>query len=110
MDDQEPRRLEEGEAESAPTAESASRPGQETLALRKKREFAARAALLAAEENRELVTVATAARLLGKSRDTLYRWLVEGRIEGRRVGGRWLVYRDAVDRHWADGRVAPKGA
>lgn len=62
-------------------------------------------ALLAAEEKRDLLTVARAARLLGKSRDTIYRWLNEGRLEGRRVGGRWLVYGDAVEAKWREGLV-----
>jgi len=64
-------------------------------------------ALLAAEEKRELVTVATAARLLGKSRDTIYRWLTEERLAGRKVGGRWLVYKDAVEAEWKAGLVEP---
>ncbi|MBI4461458.1 MAG: helix-turn-helix domain-containing protein [Acidobacteria bacterium] len=62
-------------------------------------------ALLAAEEKRELLTAALAARLLGKSRDTIYRWLGEGRLAGRKVGGRWLVYRDAVEAEWQAGVV-----
>jgi len=64
-------------------------------------------ALLAAEENRELLTVAVAARLLGKSRDTIYRWLSEGHLAGRKVGGRWLVYKDAVEKEWKAGLVEP---
>jgi excisionase family DNA binding protein len=60
---------------------------------------------LAAEEKRELVTVMAAARLLGKSRDTIYRWLDGGRLAGRRVGGRWLVYKDAVEKEWSAGVV-----
>jgi excisionase family DNA binding protein len=67
-----------------------------------------RRALLAEEEKRELVTVLQAGRLLGKSRDTIYRWLEEGRLEGRKVGGRWLVYRDAVEKEWKVGRVGPE--
>ncbi len=62
-------------------------------------------ALLAADENRELLTVALAARLLGKSRDTIYRWLAEGRLRARKVGGRWLVYRDSVEAEWKAGLV-----
>lgn len=62
-------------------------------------------ALLAAEEKREALTVALAARLLGKSRDTIYRWLAEGRLAGRKVGGRWLVYRDSVEAEWRTGLV-----
>ncbi|MFQ5664647.1 MAG: helix-turn-helix domain-containing protein [Terriglobia bacterium] len=65
-------------------------------------------ALLAAEENREVLTVALAARLLGKSPDTIYRWLSEGRLAGRKVGGRWLVYRDSVDVEWRAGLVEPE--
>jgi excisionase family DNA binding protein len=63
---------------------------------------------LAAEEKRELVTVAVAARLLGKSRDTIYRWLEGGRLAGRKVGGRWLVYKDAVEKEWQAGVVGPE--
>ncbi len=62
-------------------------------------------ALLATEEKREALTVALAARLLGKSRDTIYRWLGEGRLAGRKVGGRWLVYRDSVEAEWKAGLV-----
>jgi excisionase family DNA binding protein len=62
-------------------------------------------ALLAAEEKREVVTVALAARLLGKSRDTIYRWMSEGRLAGRKVGGRWIVYRDSVEAEWRAGLV-----
>lgn len=61
--------------------------------------------LLVAGEKREAMTVALAARLLGKSRDTLYRWLNEGRLAGRKVGGRWIVYRDAVEAEWRAGLV-----
>lgn len=62
-------------------------------------------ALLAVEEKREALTVALAARLVGKSRDTIYRWLDEGRLAGRKVGGRWLVYRDSVEAEWRAGLV-----
>src|SRR3989338_6807231 len=44
-------------------------------------------ALLAAEEKREALTVALAARLLGKSGDTIYRWLAGGPLAGRQGGG-----------------------
>ncbi len=67
--------------------------------------FEAKRALLAEEEKRELVSAETAGRLLGKSRDTIYRWLVEGRLAGRRVGGRWLVYKDTVEKEWEAGVV-----
>jgi len=38
--------------------------------------------LLAQGEKRPAVTVLQAAQLLGKSRDTIYRWLDEGRLAG----------------------------
>ena len=61
--------------------------------------------LLAQGEKRAAITVLQAARLLGKSRDTIYRWLNEGRLAGRRVGGAWLVYRDSLDDEWSAGLV-----
>lgn len=73
-----------------------------------KRTMTEKMALLAAEEKREALTVALAARLLGKSRDTIYRWLAEGRLAGRKVGGRWLVYRDSVNAEWEAGLVEPQ--
>ncbi len=54
-------------------------------------------ALLAAEEKR---TVLSVARLLGKSKDTIYRWLEEGKLSGRKVGGRWIIYQDSVEAAW----------
>ncbi len=65
--------------------------------------------LLAAEEKRAVVTPTVAAKLLGKSSDTIYRWLNEGRLAGRRVGGRWMVYRDSVEQEWRQGLVEPSG-
>lgn len=73
-----------------------------------KQAMAEETALLAAEEKREAVTTARAARLLGKSQDTIYRWLAEGRLGGRKVGGRWLVYRDSVEAEWRVGLVEPQ--
>lgn len=61
--------------------------------------------LLAQGERRAAITVLQAARLLGKSRDTIYRWLNEGKLAGRRVGGAWLVYRDSLDDEWSAGLV-----
>lgn len=80
----------------------AARPKEEA------RSTAEATAQFAADEKRELVTVLQAARLLGKSRDTIYRWLTEGRLEGRKVGGRWLVYRDGVEEQWRAGFVEPQ--
>lgn len=48
-----------------------------------------------------------AARLLGKSSDTIYRWLDAGRLASRKVGGRWLIYRDSVEAQWSAAVVEP---
>ncbi len=62
-------------------------------------------ALLAAEEKRAVLSVARAGRLLGKSKDTIYRWLEEGKLSGRKVGGRWIIYHDSVEAAWEAGLV-----
>lgn len=64
-----------------------------------------RVPLLAELEERDLLEVREAARLLGKSPQSIYRYLEEGRLGGRKVGGRWYVHRDAVDLWWERGLV-----
>ncbi|HXE75357.1 MAG TPA: helix-turn-helix domain-containing protein [Candidatus Xenobia bacterium] len=71
----------------------------------KSAQFERARALLAQQEKRELISAVAAAKLLGKSPDTIYRWLHEGQLAGRRVGGRWLVYRDTVQKEWQAGVV-----
>ena len=75
-------------------------PGSPKVASEEK-DGTAREALLAAQENRPLLSVTRAARLLGKSTDTIYRWLNGGRLSARKVGGRWLIYRDSVEAQWS---------
>ena len=36
------------------------------------------------------------AEILGKAKDTLYLWLADGTIPGRRLGTRWLLYKHDV--------------
>ncbi len=72
---------------------------------RQRRKKDERLPLLADQDDRDLLDVRTAARLLGKSRDSIYRYLEEGRLGGRKVGARWFVFRDAVDRWWEAGLV-----
>ena len=45
-----------------------------------------------------LVTVPEAARLLNRSTEQVRRYLREGRLNGRRIGGQWFIERSAVDR------------
>ena len=47
-----------------------------------------------------MLSVARAARLLGKSKDTIYRWLEEGKLSGCKAGGRWIIYQDSVEAAW----------
>lgn len=61
--------------------------------------------LLAEQDERDLLDVTAAARLLGKSRPSIYRYLEEGRLGGRKIGARWYVFRDTVDRWWEAGLV-----
>jgi excisionase family DNA binding protein len=45
-----------------------------------------------------LVTVPEAARLLSRSTEQVRRYLREGRLSGRRIGGQWFIERSALDR------------
>lgn len=78
--------------EDGPSAASRIRPSE-------------RVPLLAEQDEDDLVDVAEAARLLGKSRPSIYRYLDEGRLGGRKIGGRWYVSRGTVDRWWEAGLV-----
>ena len=46
----------------------------------------------------ELVSVADAARRLERSTEQVRRYLREGRLSGRRIGGQWFIDATAVDR------------
>ncbi len=46
--------------------------------------------------DRELMTVADAARELSRSTEQVRRYLREGRLAGRRMGGQWFIERAAV--------------
>lgn len=85
--------------ESVPKLARRKRPGDAERSLAKE------LALLAEQEQREVLTVSLAARLLGKSTDTIYRWLEEEKLSGRKIGGRWIIYRDSVQAVWEAGRV-----
>jgi excisionase family DNA binding protein len=45
-----------------------------------------------------LVTVPDAARQLSRSTEQVRRYLREGRLEGRRIGGQWFIERAALER------------
>ena len=48
-------------------------------------------------EQAELVTVAEAAKRLERSTEQVRRYLREGRLTGRRIGGQWFIDAPAVD-------------
>ena len=45
----------------------------------------------------EYVTPAVAAKVLGICRKTLYKWLRDGQIPARRIGGIWLVPKKSLN-------------
>lgn len=47
--------------------------------------------------DREMMTVADAARELSRSTEQVRRYLREGRLAGRRMGGQWFIERAAVN-------------
>jgi len=44
----------------------------------------------------DLLTVADAARLLDRSTEQVRRYLREGVLDGRRIGGQWFIARDTL--------------
>jgi excisionase family DNA binding protein len=56
-----------------------------------------------------LVSAATAARVLGLSRQTIVRHIASGVIAGRKIGARWWVYRTALAT-LRDETTAPRAA
>lgn len=46
---------------------------------------------------RDLISVAEAARTLSRSTEQVRRYLREGRLPGRRMGGQWFIERAAVE-------------
>ncbi len=46
----------------------------------------------------DLITVAETAQRLSRSTEQVRRYLREGRLTGRRIGGQWFIERSAVER------------
>ena len=46
---------------------------------------------------RDLISVAEAARTLSRSTEQVRRYLREGRLPGRRMGGQWFIERAALE-------------
>jgi excisionase family DNA binding protein len=49
------------------------------------------------DNQRNLYSVAEAAKQLERSTEQVRRYLREGRLKGRRMGGQWFIDRDALD-------------
>jgi len=49
------------------------------------------------DTQKQLFTVAEAAQRLERSTEQVRRYLREGRLEGRRMGGQWFIQGDALD-------------
>jgi excisionase family DNA binding protein len=50
-----------------------------------------------AEDARDLLTVSETAKLLQRSTEQVRRYLREGTLPGRRLGGQWFVHRPDAD-------------
>lgn len=50
------------------------------------------------DQDRNLLTVAQAARLLERSTEQVRRYLRENRLPGQRMGGQWFIDREALQR------------
>jgi excisionase family DNA binding protein len=57
------------------------------------------------DEDRNLLTVAQAARLLERSTEQVRRYLREDRLTGQRIGGQWFIERDALHQFAESARV-----
>jgi excisionase family DNA binding protein len=57
------------------------------------------------DDDRNLLTVAQAARLLERSTEQVRRYLRENRLPGTRIGGQWFIDRDAL-KQFADAAKA----
>lgn len=49
------------------------------------------------EEERSLLSVSDAAQRLQRSTEQVRRYLREGRLQGRRIGGQWFIERSMLD-------------
>jgi excisionase family DNA binding protein len=60
-------------------------------------------------ELREVMNVDQAARYLGVSPDTLYKYLSEGRLPAFKLGNRWRLKKSTLD-HWMEKQSTPRGS
>jgi excisionase family DNA binding protein len=56
------------------------------------------------ETDRSLLSVADAAKHLQRSTEQVRRYLREGRLPGRRIGGQWFIERSALNTFSGSGR------
>lgn len=60
-------------------------------------------------ELREVMNVEQAARYLGVSPDTLYKYLSEGRLPAFKLGNRWRLKKSTLDR-WMEKQSRPRNS
>jgi excisionase family DNA binding protein len=60
-------------------------------------------------ELREVMNVEQAARYLGVSPDTLYKYLSEGKLPAFKLGNRWRLKKSTLDR-WMEKQSKPRGS
>jgi excisionase family DNA binding protein len=59
------------------------------------------------DDNNSRITVDQAARRLGKSIEQVRRYLREGKLPGRRIGGQWFIEESAINQYKQSPRTAP---
>ena len=57
------------------------------------------------DQDRNLLTVAQAARVLDRSTEQVRRYLRENRLPGQRLGGQWFIEREALQQFLDAARV-----
>lgn len=48
--------------------------------------------------NQRYISTSEAAKLLGVSTNTVRRWIIAGKIRGKKIIGRWKVLKEDVDK------------
>lgn len=50
------------------------------------------------QSNPRYMTTSEAAKLLGVTTNTVRRWIIKGKIRGKKIIGRWKVYREDIEK------------
>ncbi len=48
--------------------------------------------------SRKLYNTSETANIIGVTKEAIVYWLKKGKLKGTKIGGRWFVYKDEIDR------------